>query len=226
MLQRELGAWRLATFQREVAFVKSAISGGKILDIGCAGGEFLSMFSKDGWECYGIEPSLTAVEQAKSRGFQIFQGVLQTAATTLPDAYFNVITYLDALTFSPTPVEDLLLIHRLLADDGVLVIEIPGLLFRLLRNVGPVSWIEYRKWCHLSSISLHLFYYSDNSFRKLLKIGGFGAEKIMLEQSPIRASRLMTFVNELYFAASRLIYRITLGKLNLAAKVVYLCRKI
>ncbi|MCW5853496.1 MAG: class I SAM-dependent methyltransferase [Anaerolineae bacterium] len=223
MLNQDLGAWRTDTLRREAAIVKELCKTGRILDIGCAGGEFLAHFVEEGWECYGVEPSSYAAVEAQRRGISVHQGTLRD--TNLPEGYFDVITYLDTLYFVPKPETDLEMIHHLLRDDGLLLIELPGLPFRLLKNVGPMSLLINRRWCHLSSLSFHLYYFSTESLSRLLLQTGFKIDRIVLEQSPMYSPWFARSLNNAHFGLSKALFTLTSGRINLAAKVVYVCRK-
>lgn len=107
------------------AIIKRTNSPGRILDIGCATGIFLSGMKKHGWECYGIEPSGYAANYANKR-FQIniFHGYLEES--NFPAAFFDVITLWDVLEHLQDPVASLEHIHRLLKPGGMLVASLPN----------------------------------------------------------------------------------------------------
>lgn len=223
-LGRELGTWRIPTLQRETTLLKRLKPVGRILDVGCAGGTFLANFLKDGWECYGIEPARFAVEEARKLGITVYQGVVLEAKVDKRD-YFDVVTYLDTLCLSATPYDDLKKLHGVMKDDGVLAIDLPGYAFRMLRNIGPVCWLLNRRWSNISPSSPHLFIFSTPSLRRMLEKAGFEIAAIHLEQAPSHGSAALRFANQAHFALSKLIYALTFGQLNLAAKVFYVCRK-
>jgi SAM-dependent methyltransferase len=225
MFEMEFGQWRIPTLSREAELVKINKNSGKILDIGCAGGEFLSYFPANIWERHGIDPSFNSMEKVNRQGIFFHQGLLSTTFNDFKENSFDVITILDTFFFSPTPNEDLEKVHFLLKTDGILVLELPGHFFRILKNTGLISLLIYRRWCHLSSKSPHLFHYSDASIRKLLKKCNFKIEGTILEQSPVRGSKLFQLANNIYFKFSKFIFSLTFQKVNIAAKVVYLCSK-
>ena len=224
ILEQDLGSWRAPTLRREAELARQLKPQGRILDVGCAGGEFLGHFLAGGWECFGVEPATIAAQVASKRGITIYRGTLQEVV--LPEAnYYDLVTYLDALCFSRVPMDDFGKIYRALKDDGLFFIELPGLPYRVLRNVGPISWLVYRRWCHFSTVSPHLFYFSTSSLAKMLNKAGFQIESIHLEQSPLRNQPVARGLNQAYFEFAKLILSLTRGRLNLAAKVVYVCSK-
>lgn len=223
-LDLELGQWRLETLEREAELIAQRKPPGKILDVGCAGGDLMSILAARGWECYGVEPSQMSAARARRRGFQVYEGLLSEIDFPYNN-FFDVVTYLDALPFSATPGEDLKTIYSLLKREGLLLIEIPGLTYRIIRNVGPVSFLQYGRWSHLSPDARHMFYYSKHTLARLLCKYGFEIQKIILEQALLRDNKLFRVMNRIHYHGARLFMQLSSGRLNLAAKVVYVCIK-
>lgn len=224
-LKRELGAWRAESLLREAEIIKAMKPAGAILDIGCAGGHFLEHFLGDGWECTGVEPSRVAAEEAGRKGIRIFQSVLNQADMDLSD-HFDVVTYLDTLFFSSTPVDDLKKISRLLKSDGRLFLDLPGFTYRIARNYGPLCLLIDRRWTNFKLTSPHLFILSTRTLRKMLSQAGMEIEAVHLEQAPARGSSLMRLINRAHYEFCRLLFNLSGGSINLAAKAFYVCRKI
>lgn len=223
-LDRELGKWRLDTLEREAKLITKRKSPGKILDVGCAGGDLLAIFAALKWDCYGVEPSEISLARARQRGFRVYEGLF--SEITFPhNNVFDVVTYLDAFPFSATPGEDLKTVYRLLKSDGLLLIEIPGLAYRILWNVGPLSLLRYRRWSHLGPNSRHLFYYSTPTLANLLRKYGFKIQQIALEPAVAQNTEFSRLVRQIHYWIARMFMRISLGRLNLGAKVVYVCTK-
>jgi SAM-dependent methyltransferase len=232
-VEYQFGTARARTLRREAGLVKELVSPGrglagnargnpKILDIGCAGGEFLSHFDAANWDRFGVEPSAAAADEASARGIRIYPGPFQEAC--INEGPFDVVAYLDAIYFSTTPKQDLIRIRQLLKPDGLLIVEIPGHLYRLMRNIGPVSLLMHRRWCQLSSNSPHLIHFSDSVFRRLLRSAGFSVVRVALEGSPESRGMAFGIFNACYLALSVMIASCTFGALNPAPKMVYMCR--
>ena len=119
-LDRERGRERRC---KEV--LKRSVVKGRILDIGCATGIFLSGMQRHGWDCYGVEPSEYAANYAKMRfGLKVFHGYLEDM--DYPDDYFDVVTLWDVLEHIPDPGRALDIIHRVLKPDGILICTLPN----------------------------------------------------------------------------------------------------
>lgn len=223
MLRQQFGDWRRETLRRESNLIKFMKKPGRILDIGCAGGEFLKHFIDEGWECGGVEPSEVASERTKKLGVRIYGRTLQEAV--LRSKYFDVISFIDMLPIVPSPLEDFNKAYGALKDDGLIAIELPGLTYRVLRNYGPLSLIINHRWNNFSPASLHLFYFSTSSLRRLLDKAGFHIVKIIPEMAPLRGSALLQLINRIHFAFSRFLFILTFGKINVSAKIFYICQK-
>lgn len=222
-LRSQFGVKRAPTLGREATLLKVIVSSGRVLDVGCAGGEFLMHFEPEHWERHGVDPSSVAVRSASSRGIKVWHGVLENV--DLGGSYFDLVTNLDTLYYTPSPYQDLRKIHYLLKEDGLLAIEVPGFTYWVLRNVGPISLAVNRRWCHLSPESPHLFYFSSESLRKLLGRAGFEVTGVIPEESPLSDSQARQLLKSFYLRISRLLFRSSIRMVDFAPKVLYLCRK-
>jgi SAM-dependent methyltransferase len=112
-------------WHRRSQAVTARSSGGRLLDIGCATGEFLAeMEHRDGWTCHGVEPVAFAAAQARlNTRADIFEGTL--AEAHYPPDFFNVITLWDVLEHTADPAGMLREIYRILMPGGLLVIRVP-----------------------------------------------------------------------------------------------------
>ncbi|MFM8392865.1 MAG: class I SAM-dependent methyltransferase [Acidobacteriota bacterium] len=223
-LERELGSYRSLSLTREAGLVRQLRSGGRILDIGCAGGAFLANFEAGEWERHGVEPSPLAARAAEKNGIRVYEGLFADAAID-PELRFDVVTCLDVLCFSASPAEDLRRMRQLLTPDGYLIIDLPGYLYRVSRNIGPLCWLVNRRWSNFLDGSPHLYLFSPASLRRMLAATGFTIEAIHPEYAPMRGSIFSRTLNRLHYLASSLIMSLTNQRLLTAAKLVYVCRR-
>jgi 2-polyprenyl-3-methyl-5-hydroxy-6-metoxy-1,4-benzoquinol methylase len=219
-----IDVWYGSMREESLQYIKSLIqqhkTNGKILDIGCAGGLFLSLFDRDSWELNGVEPSVFAGENAREKyGIKVHTGTLLD--TEYPDNYFDVITILDAFYIIDSPTEYILEIQRILKKDGVLVIDIPGLTFRLIKNTGLLGKLFYGNSCQLNP-KVQLFFYSDRTLRQMLNKGNFIVSDVDLAPPSLYGNTLLISLLKLYYSFVKFLYAVSLGKLNLASKVVYI----
>ena len=143
---------------------------GRLLDIGCATGQFLAEMRRfPGWQVHGVEPSQDAARFARDvLGLDVHQGELASAA--YPDAHFDVVTMWDVLEHLYDPREILQEISRILKPDGVLVMRTPSLRSADARAFGPY-------WAGLDS-PRHLAIFSHDTVAALLASSGFALRQI------------------------------------------------
>ena len=99
------------------------ITKGKILDIGCSAGFFLDCAKDLGWSTYGIELGQAESQVARSKGHIIYNCELETIDF---DEKFDVVTLWDVFEHIPDGKQYLSLVYELLADEGVLFLQIPS----------------------------------------------------------------------------------------------------
>ena len=58
---------RYKMYKLEFDYIHKYVKGGKILDIGCSGGEFLDYFNEAGFDCYGVEVGEEAARIAQKK---------------------------------------------------------------------------------------------------------------------------------------------------------------
>jgi SAM-dependent methyltransferase len=164
-------AWKRLVYGREFEARKLRRvlrwrDGGRLLDVGCARGEFLHV-ARHHFEVQGVEVSPTALTEARATlGHQVFAGDLLEA--NLPAAFFDVITLFSTVEHLAEPVAVLQECRRLLRDGGILVIKTPNfssLNRRLLRG----GWSGYK-------LPEHRFFFTPSGIRRLF--GRVGLEPL------------------------------------------------
>ena len=94
------------SLRRRLACIERYKSKGRLLDIGCAFGDFLTLASQNGWECYGVELSSFAARIGKEDfGLNIVTGPLEEV--NLPNEYFDVITLFETIEHLTSPASTL-----------------------------------------------------------------------------------------------------------------------
>ena len=95
---------------------------GKILDIGAAGGTFLSVAKIKGWDIYGTDISNKCVNKAKEfYGIDLFE----TEVEGIKEGGFDAIVLWNTLEHLYFPLREMKHLKSLLKDDGVFLIKIP-----------------------------------------------------------------------------------------------------
>lgn len=148
-------------------FLTRHIASGRILDLGCATGVFLSSLQRaapGSWELHGIEINPGAAEIARQRpGLQILTGSLDQAP--YPEAYFDAVTLWDVLEHVHDPLGELKQIHRLLKPGGVVLVRLPNLDSRAARLFG-------KHWGGLEP-PRHLYVFNLQTLSRMWGAAGF-----------------------------------------------------
>ena len=149
--------------KKDAELVATFCKGGRVLDVGCSAGIFLSQLNSS-YIKFGVEPSQKAVHEAKKNVPEgnFFNCVLKDAP--LKSASFDVITMWDVIEHLESPSRALLDLNSLLTEDGYLILVTPNI-------SGIMSLLMKKKWPHL--IRGHLYYYTPKTIRRALNLAGF-----------------------------------------------------
>ncbi|MBI3299550.1 MAG: class I SAM-dependent methyltransferase [Elusimicrobia bacterium] len=118
---------------------------GRLLDVGCGKGEFLSVARTRGWAVAGIEPSQGLCEHARAAyGLDVRLGTLETAGAEA--AAFDAVTLNHVLEHVERPLELLRGARGLLKPDGLLFVEVPNCDSYLLRAADAYFRLRGLDW--------------------------------------------------------------------------------
>jgi SAM-dependent methyltransferase len=106
-------------YKQERARIEKLKPSGRILDVGCGLGLFLSEFPPERWDRYGVDVSDLAIEAARSRGIKVNDFA---RAYDYPDGFFDVVVLRGSLQLLPDPCSVIQTCIRLLAPGGYLVL--------------------------------------------------------------------------------------------------------
>ena len=156
---------------REITFGKCldliervwAAKPGRLLDIGTGAGSFPFMATRRGWQADGCEPNRWLCEWGlRNYGLPIRPGTVFEQG--YPSRTYDVVTLWDVLEHTPDPKAEIREAHRLLNENGLLVINYPDIGSWIARLMG-------RSWVFL--LDVHLYYFTRVTIRKLLDDSGF-----------------------------------------------------
>jgi SAM-dependent methyltransferase len=140
--------------------------GGRLLDIGCGQGTFLTEMREAGWDVQGIEPDPNAAAVARANGVPVVNEPLEEAPLT--PASFDAVTMNHVIEHFHDPIEALRIAHRLLKPGGILWIATPNLASRGHALFG-------RDWIGLDP-PRHLVLFTRSSLRCAVAATGFEFE--------------------------------------------------
>lgn len=156
-----------AAADRHVRRLRRTREGARVLDVGCANGEFLLAMRAAGWLVQGVETDPRAVARAREHGLDVDEGELDEG--TYPPRSFDAITISHVLEHLRDPVGTLRACREFLRDDGVLWIATPNLASHGHTRYG-------RAWRGLEP-PRHLVLFTPASFRRALDGAGFRVDE-------------------------------------------------
>lgn len=176
---------------------KYAKKPGKILDVGCAAGLFLDVAKKRGWKVAGVEPNKWLADWGSSNlGIEISSKAFEDVGFEANSA--DVVTFWDVLEHVADPKKSLLESARILKKGGYLVVNYPDIESWPARLFG-------KKWWFI--LSVHLYYFSPSTIRRILGDSGFEVVKIQPHIQRLSFGYLLFRLG----AYSQLIYKIASG---------------
>ena len=151
---------------------------GKILDIGCSGGDYLAYLRTLGWEVYGIELDKDAVRHAREHfGLNVHLGTAEHTLNNFQNESFDVITMWHVLEHMFDPSLVLAQVYRLLKPGGILMLEMPNFNSLWATVLG-------RDWFPLE-IPRHLYHFTPLTLTAILNKTGFNLKKFVGVPAPI-----------------------------------------
>jgi SAM-dependent methyltransferase len=170
------GTFDLTRFDARHASVLKMIAdeapGRRLLEVGCGAGFFLKAAARAGWQVEGIELSTEASRFAVER---LELPIRRERAEDAPikPASFDAAAMFDVIEHLFDPRAVLTAIARALAPGGTLVISTP--------NIDAASrYLLGRDWAVLSPLE-HVYYFSEDSLRRLLEATGFSDVRFVRE---------------------------------------------
>lgn len=136
---------------------------GKLLDVGCGNGQFLSKMRGLGWEVFGVEPDSRAVKAGQEKfRLNIYEGTLQEAS--FPNDCFDAITMSHVLEHASDPIDLLKECQRVLKRQGRFVVITP--------NIESLAHVVFQESCRHLEPPRHLFLFSHKSLKACIERAG------------------------------------------------------
>lgn len=200
------------TFAGRLKTIEKFTGPGRLLDIGCATGFFLALARDHGWQVVGTEVSSFSAGYARDKlGLDVRLGTLR--ALEFAAGSFDTVTMWDVLEHVTDPMAELSEVARILRTGGTISIITPDAGSLVARVLGD-RWEEYRR------VREHVYFFSRRTLSQMLRQVGFdilkveSAGKIFYLGPALERLKYYTWDGALTSAASRLAYRLGLGKLR------------
>lgn len=137
---------------------------GKILDVGCGSGAKLYGLKKRGWDVYGVDTSLDAVDFAKKKLNleKVYLGTIESKK--FPPGFFNAVLLSHVIEHLQDPKKTLREIKRILKPEGLLIITTP--------NFASLNSKIFRQFWFPLETPRHLYLFTPSTLIKLLSSVG------------------------------------------------------
>ena len=148
-----------------VNFVRKCVAGGpgRVLDVGCGKGLFLTGLRELGWQVYGTELSEISSGFARSSGLRVYTKTIEDAP--FEAGSFDLITLFHVLEHLPQPQGTLVTALSLLRPGGILLVEVPNIGSWYARVFGD-HWFHY-------DVPRHLFHFNPETLHRIVSAAGF-----------------------------------------------------
>ncbi|MCM4150260.1 class I SAM-dependent methyltransferase [Arenibacter sp. N53] len=149
----------------KLTLIDSYTSGDKtLLDVGAGTGDFLAVAGRQGWEIFGVEPSVVAKRKASEKDIELFEDL-----DALPQRKFEVITLWHVLEHLPDLDQQISKLVGLLSDSGTLIVAVP--------NFKSYDAVYYKQYWAAYDVPRHLWHFSRNSVQSIF--GKHGMKVVM-----------------------------------------------
>ncbi len=146
---------------------------GRALDVGCAGGNFLTKLRENGWRAEGVELMSEPANVARSRGFEVSEGTLEEAA--FPEETFDAVFASMVFEHLHEPRTTMQEVDRVLKPGGWFVLTVPNF----------ACWERYVFGGYWRGLELprHLQHYTPRLLRGLLGEHGFDRIRVVHQRN-------------------------------------------
>ena len=221
--QRKMGpVWDAALPRMEALLGRR----GRLLDVGCGYGAFLTRASAEGWTAEGLDISEIAARRAReTSGRPVHTTRIEEWNGT--EGAFDAVTMWCLLEHVSSPRAVLAAAARLLRPGGLVVVRVPNTDF--YRCVSPVLSVLGKRTSLLWGAPDHVFGFSPKTIRRYLRETGFA--RVLVETSPLSAEAdgytaaflgggVAVPANRLLSAVGRLLHTLSGGRAVLSPSLV------
>lgn len=225
------GAAKAALFTGALDYLESRLPGkGRLLDIGCATGEFMRLAAERGWRAEGLELDRTLAAAAEKSGFSVSHEPVEKAG--LARGSYDAVTVSEVFSQMADPAAAAAEISALLRPGGVLYAREFNAAFHLAAGTPPLNRLFGA--LDMKPAVFHNFNFRAHSLRVLLERAGF--RDIELRNSPPTAGDpyrtggwlggvLLPAAKVLYYWCAQVLAFLTAGRALAGSSLLVTARK-
>ncbi|HAT72342.1 MAG TPA: hypothetical protein DCS63_05955 [Elusimicrobia bacterium] len=208
----------------------AAPRGGRLLDIGCAGGELLKAAAARGWLAEGIELDPALAAKALALGFKVYPRPVEEAG--LETGAYDAVTVFEVFCVMDKPAAAAAEIYRLLKPGGIVYIRDFNAAFHL-----PLYRLELAGFFGFLGASpsvLHNFNFRAGTLRLMLERAGL-RDIVIRNSRPTEGDpygtggRLGVFLavalKILYYTLAQALWFVTFGRVCAGSSLIVTARK-
>ncbi|MEE2674743.1 MAG: class I SAM-dependent methyltransferase [Myxococcota bacterium] len=169
---------------------------GRLLDVGCGTGLFLSAARRRGWEPFGIDDSEEATQYARDHfGLDVWVGDFKDFHAA--GRRFDVISGWDILEHARKPLEVLEAMRTCLAPSGVVALSTPNqrnILDLVAGGLYRLTGGRATGYLEKFYIEQHFLYYTPKTLAAALERAGFEVARMAREGTDLRRLSLSPFM--------------------------------
>ena len=142
-------------------------SGKKLLEIGCANGNYLKLMKSLGWECHGLELSKAAADSVRNNGFVVYNNTLEEAKF---NSKYDIITAWMVFEHLFDLKKSLTKLKSISKPETILIFSVP--------NINCISFKIFKSYWHNIHGPAHLQHFDSSTIKILLEKTGWEIQKI------------------------------------------------
>lgn len=203
---------------------------GRLLDVGCAGGELLRAAAGRGWEAEGVEVDPALAVKALAHGFEVYPKPVEEAG--LAGGSYDAVTVFDVFSQMGEPAAAAAELARLLKPGGIIYVRDFNAAFHL-----PLYRLEKAGFFRPVGVRpsvLHNFNFRAGTLRTMLGRAGFREIRIRNSRptsgDPYRTGGplggfLTGALKVLYYWLAQALWYFTLGRVYAGSALIVTARK-
>lgn len=125
-----------------------------ILDVGAGTGDFLKVCKNNGWNVFGVEPNIGAINIAAKKGITLVEDL-----SKIENQKFEIITLWHVLEHVENLQEYISSLKKMLSKNGNIIVAVP--------NYKSYDANFYKKYWAAFDVPRHLWHFSQASISKL-----------------------------------------------------------